>query len=102
MRVERFYRPEDVSQERAYAADFWDLYAPPAPAKGKAAAAEGPWLQWVKPAQVVSKCLVGAVGAPKGESGGCWRRRQREERGGSLLLGVVQRGVGRQDSAPTA
>jgi len=64
--VQRFYRPEDVSAETAYSAGFWDLYAPPAPAKGKAA--EGAWVQWVRPAAVASKCIVGAAGAPKGES----------------------------------
>lgn len=60
--MERFYRPEDVSADTAYAAGFWDLYAPPAPAKGKTA--DG---VWVKPAQVTSKCVVTGAGAPKGE-----------------------------------
>ncbi len=25
--VRRFYRPEDISQQQAYQADFWDVYA---------------------------------------------------------------------------
>lgn len=25
--VQRFYRPDDISQEQAYKADFWDVYA---------------------------------------------------------------------------
>ena len=25
--VRRFYRPEDISQQQAYEADFWDVYA---------------------------------------------------------------------------
>ena len=27
MEVLRFYRPEDISQQQAYKADFWDVYA---------------------------------------------------------------------------
>ena len=66
IKVQRFYRPEDISPETAYAAGFGDLYAPLAPAKGKAA--EGAWVQWVRPSEVVGKCIVGAVGAPQGET----------------------------------
>lgn len=25
--MRRFYRPEDISQQQAYEADFWDVYA---------------------------------------------------------------------------
>ena len=25
--VQRFWRPDDISQEQAYKADFWDVYA---------------------------------------------------------------------------
>ena len=27
MEVLRFYRPDDISQEEAYRADYWDVYA---------------------------------------------------------------------------
>ena len=70
IRVQRFFRPEDVSSETAYAAGFHDIYAPPAPAKGKAP--EGAWVQWIKPAVVVSKCIVGPTGMPQGEQCSWW------------------------------
>ena len=43
--VLRFYRPEDISQDEAYRADYWDVYA------SKEAV-------WVAVDSIVSKCRV--------------------------------------------
>uniref|UniRef100_A0A383WE52 Cytosine-specific methyltransferase n=1 Tax=Tetradesmus obliquus TaxID=3088 RepID=A0A383WE52_TETOB len=60
LRLQRFFRPEDVGKEQAYQAGFWDVYASPAPAS--ASSSEG-WVHWVEPDSVICKCCVKAPGA---------------------------------------
>ena len=51
--VQRFYRPEDVSREHAYKAEFWELYA-----SDETAALDTD--------DVFGKCAVVREGAPTG------------------------------------
>jgi hypothetical protein len=59
LRVQRFYRPEDISAELAYGSSYWDLYAP--------AGKEGAGAVWVDAEDVYGKC---AVVQPGGKYGG--------------------------------
>lgn len=52
--VKRFYRPEDISSERAYAASFYEVYA-------------SDELLMVDLEDVIGHCKVVAAGAPYGE-----------------------------------
>ncbi|KAF6265105.1 hypothetical protein COO60DRAFT_1470199 [Scenedesmus sp. NREL 46B-D3] len=60
LRLQRFFRPEDVGKEDAYRAGFWQVYASPQPAS--ASSSEG-WVHWVDVASVIRKCCVKAAGA---------------------------------------
>lgn len=65
VQVRRFYRPEDVSQDIAYRAGWWDLYAP----QGLAEEAAGKASWGVAVDQVYGKCavVIGAANRPEGE-----------------------------------
>ncbi len=59
VKLQRFYRPEDVSRAVAYEAGLYDVYAPVESDKE----AE----QWVDVEDIMGPCAVTAVGAPYGE-----------------------------------
>lgn len=67
IKVQRFYRPEDISKDEAYKASFWDVYATPEPSSSSSSSCE--WVQWVDVDYVVRRCAAKAVGAkvPEGE-----------------------------------
>jgi hypothetical protein len=83
LRVQLFFRPEDISRELAYKSGLWDLYALAADAAadvdaGANAAPEqesdssssssGPGRQvWVDVSCVMGKCAVKEAGAPQSE-----------------------------------
>jgi hypothetical protein len=60
LRLQRFFRPEDIGKEEAYKAGFWDVYATPEPASGSSSEA---WVHWVDVDSVIRKCCVKAPGA---------------------------------------
>jgi hypothetical protein len=61
IKVQRFYRPEDVSRDLAYSSGLYDVLAPPS--------GSGSWVQWVDVDCVVGKCAVGGADQPAGEEG---------------------------------
>lgn len=68
IKVQRFYRPEDISKDEAYKASFWDVYASPEPPGSSSSSCE--WVQWIDVDCVVQKCAAKAVGdkVPEGET----------------------------------
>ncbi|KAF8055388.1 MET1B [Scenedesmus sp. PABB004] len=85
IKLQRFYRPEDVSADAAYAAGYWDIYAPAEAAKAKAGASKGKGAKaaaaeakaaaaaeaeaeaWLDLDVVMRKCAAKAPGAPRPE-----------------------------------
>lgn len=65
IKIQRFYRPEDISKDFAYKSGFWDIYASPEPPSSGSCG----WVQWVDIGCMVHKCGAKAVGAkvPEGE-----------------------------------
>jgi len=63
IKLQRFYRPEDIGKDESYQAGFWDVYATPGPS------AAASWVHWVDVDSVVRKCAVKAAGAgvPEGK-----------------------------------
>jgi hypothetical protein len=59
LRLQRFFRPEDVGKEESYKAGFWDVYATPEPASASSSEA---WVHWVDLDSVIRKCCVKAPG----------------------------------------
>lgn len=57
IKVQRFYRPEDISKDQAYKANFWDVYATP-----KETSNNCHWVQWIDMGDVVKKCAAKAEG----------------------------------------
>jgi hypothetical protein len=83
LRLQPFFRPEDISRELAYTAGLWDLYAPAAAADadadavsdvesvaseaGSSSSSSSSVLSgdlWMDASMVVGKCAVKAAGAP--------------------------------------
>ena len=62
IKVQRFFRPEDVSRDLAYSSGLYDVLAPPSGA--------GSWVQWVDVGYVVGKCAVVGADQVAGEASG--------------------------------
>lgn len=54
LRLQRYFRPEDIGKEEAYQAGFWDVYASPEPTSTSSSSDE----QWVDVDCVIRKCAA--------------------------------------------
>ncbi|KAF8065926.1 MET1B [Scenedesmus sp. PABB004] len=66
LRLERFYRPEDVSAELGAASDPWEAYAPP---PSRAGAASARWVAWAGADAVRGAATAVPAGTPAAAAG---------------------------------